>query len=80
MVDDKEKSQVGGGKFKEGEEPRLSEVRYRSEEVPHVGAYLLGVVRNGELLVYFIRDKFIIQIQARYIYIPSMRLINYDQP
>lgn len=53
LEDDKEKTQVGGGKLKEGEEPRLSEVRYRSEEVPHVGAYLLGVVRNGEWLVYF---------------------------
>ena len=53
LEDDKEKTQVGGGKLKEGEEPRLSEVRYRSEEVPHVGAYLLGVVRNGELLVLF---------------------------
>lgn len=49
LEDDKEKTQVGAGKLKEGEEPRLSEVRYRSEEVPHVGAYLLGVVRNGTL-------------------------------
>ena len=80
LDDDKEKAQVGGGKLKEGEDPRLSEVRYRSEEVPHVGAYLLGVVRNGESLVYFVRAKFIMHIQARYIYIPSMRLINYDQP
>lgn len=81
LEDDKEKTQVGGGKLKEGEEPRLSEVRYRSEEVPHVGAYLLGVVRNGESLVYFLFGReFIIHIQARYIYIPSTRLINYDRP
>ena len=57
LEDDKEKTQVGGAKLKEGEEPRLTEVRYRSEEVPHVGAYLLGVVRNGELLVYFVHAK-----------------------
>ena len=79
MEDDKEKNQVSGSKLKEGEEPRLSEVRYRSEEIPHVGAYLLGVVRDGELLVYFVKVKLII-VQAYYIYIPLMRLINYDQP
>ena len=79
MEDDKEKNQVSGGKLKEGEEPRLSEVRYRSEEIPHVGAYLLGVVRDGELLVYFVWVTLII-IQAHCIYIPLMRLINYDQP
>ncbi|KAI0304912.1 DNA-directed RNA polymerase III subunit Rpc5 [Russula brevipes] len=49
MEDDKEKNQVSGSKLKEGEEPRLSEVRYRSEEIPHVGAYMLGVVRDGTL-------------------------------
>jgi DNA-directed RNA polymerase III subunit RPC5 len=65
LEDDKEKTQVGGGKLKEGEEPRLSEVRYRSEEVPHVGAYLLGVVRNGESLVYFSSGReFIIHISG----------------
>jgi DNA-directed RNA polymerase III subunit RPC5 len=53
LEDDKEKTQAGGGKSKESEDPRLSEVRYRSEEVPHVGAYLVGVVHNGELLVYY---------------------------
>jgi len=49
MDDDNEKNQVSGSKLKEGEEPRLSEVRYRSEEIPHVGAYMLGVVRDGTL-------------------------------
>jgi len=57
MDDDHEKNQVSGSKLKEGEEPRLSEVRYRSEEIPHVGAYMLGVVRDGELLVYSVRVK-----------------------
>jgi DNA-directed RNA polymerase-3 subunit RPC5 len=57
--DDKEKNQVSGSKLKEGEEPRLSEVRYRSEEIPHVGAYMLGVVRDGKRLVYSVRTKFI---------------------
>ena len=79
MEDDKEKNQVSGSKLKEGEEPRLSEVRYRSEEIPHVGAYMLGVMRDGELLVYSVRAMLII-IQAHYICILSTRLINYDQP
>lgn len=60
MDDDNEKNQVSGSKLKEGEEPRLSEVRYRSEEITHVGAYMLGVVRDGELLVYFVWVKLII--------------------
>ncbi|KAI0002049.1 DNA-directed RNA polymerase III subunit Rpc5 [Russula vinacea] len=56
MEDDKEKNQVSGSKLKEGEEPRLSEVRYRSEEIPHVGAYLLGVVRDGALHLHPINE------------------------
>ncbi len=50
LKDDKEKNQVDRSRLKENEEPRLSEVRFRSETIPHVGAYMLGVVRNGELL------------------------------
>ncbi|KAH9968989.1 DNA-directed RNA polymerase III subunit Rpc5 [Russula dissimulans] len=49
LEDDKERNQVSGGKLKEGEEPRLSEVRYRSETIAHVGSYMLGVVHNGTL-------------------------------
>lgn len=47
--DDKEKNQetVSQMKEREGEAPRLSEVRMRSEQVPQIGAYVLGVVRNG---------------------------------
>jgi DNA-directed RNA polymerase III subunit RPC5 len=75
--DDKEKNQVDGRKLKEGEEPRLSEVRYRSEEISHVGAYMLGVVHDGESLVHCMWAKLII-IQASCIYIPSTKRINYD--
>ncbi len=60
LEDDREKNQVSGGKLKEDEEPRLSEVRYRSEEVPHVGAYLLGVVRDGKPFVHLVRAKLMI--------------------
>lgn len=48
--DDKEKNQeLPKVKQREGEEPRLSEVRLRSEQVPHMGAYVLGILRNGRL-------------------------------
>ncbi|KAF8475436.1 DNA-directed RNA polymerase III subunit Rpc5 [Gautieria morchelliformis] len=36
-------------KQKEGEEPRLSEVRMSSERVPERGDYMLGIVRDGHL-------------------------------
>lgn len=48
LEDDKEKNQdVGRVKLKEGEAPRLSELRLRSEQIPHTGAYMLGIVRDG---------------------------------
>ena len=46
--DDKEKNQeLTKLKEREGEEPKLTEVRLRSEPIPQVGAYVLGVVRDG---------------------------------
>jgi DNA-directed RNA polymerase-3 subunit RPC5 len=52
LEDDKEKNQdsssTGKSKQKEGEDPRLSEIRMRSEEIPQTGVYMLGVVRTGE--------------------------------
>ena len=50
LEDDREKNQepMGTGKTKqEGEQPRLSEIRMRSEEIHHAGVYMLGVVRDG---------------------------------
>ncbi|KAG5349884.1 hypothetical protein C0989_001423 [Termitomyces sp. Mn162] len=46
--DDREKNQETKGKERSGEEPRLSEVRMQSEEVPQKGTYMLGIVRDGE--------------------------------
>jgi len=47
-VDDREKNQeLGKGKQREGEEPRLKDVRMRSEEIPQKGVHMLGVVRDG---------------------------------
>lgn len=51
QVDDREKNQEQTkAKQKEGEEPKLSEVRLRSDPVPQVGAYVLGAVRDGAWL------------------------------
>ena len=47
VEDDKEKNQETKQKQREGEEHRLTEVRLKSEHVPQVGAYVLGVVRDG---------------------------------
>ncbi|KAG6842543.1 hypothetical protein C0991_000069 [Blastosporella zonata] len=49
--DDREKNQEskGKGKEREGEEPRLSEIRMQSEEIPQKGTYMLGIVRDGQL-------------------------------
>lgn len=53
--DDKEKNQeptsISNSKQKEVDTPRLSEVRMRSEEIPAVGVYMLGVVRDGKSFI-----------------------------
>ncbi|KAI9057101.1 hypothetical protein FKP32DRAFT_1661666 [Trametes sanguinea] len=50
VEDDKEKNQeLPKVKQREGEEPRLTEVRMRSEQVPQMGVYVLGVLREGRL-------------------------------
>lgn len=47
--DDRDKNQeVGKGKQREEEKPRLGEVRMRSEQIPQKGAYMLGIVRDGQ--------------------------------
>jgi DNA-directed RNA polymerase III subunit RPC5 len=46
--DNKEKNQEQKQKAKEGEEPRLSENRLRSEQIPQIGTYVLGVIRDGK--------------------------------
>jgi DNA-directed RNA polymerase-3 subunit RPC5 len=46
--DDRDKNQEAGkGKQREGEEPRLAEIRMRSEQIPQKGVYMLGIVRDG---------------------------------
>lgn len=47
--DDHEKNQGMQSKGREDEEPRLSEVRLRSENIPQKGIHMLGVVRDGNI-------------------------------
>jgi DNA-directed RNA polymerase-3 subunit RPC5 len=50
MEDDKEKNQKSlKGKLREGEEPRLTEVRLRSEQIQQRGVHMLGIVRDGKV-------------------------------
>ncbi|KAK7463729.1 hypothetical protein VKT23_005666 [Stygiomarasmius scandens] len=49
LEDDREKNQERKGKEKANEEPRLTDVRLRSEEITLQGAQMLGVIRDGEL-------------------------------
>ncbi|KAF9532069.1 DNA-directed RNA polymerase III subunit Rpc5 [Crepidotus variabilis] len=48
LEDDKVKNQENKDKARE-EDPRLSEVRLRSEEVVQKGSYVLAVIRNGKM-------------------------------
>ena len=45
LEDDRERNQEQ--KSREGQEPRLSEVRLKSEEIPQHGVYMLGVLHDG---------------------------------
>ncbi|EMD41767.1 hypothetical protein CERSUDRAFT_79402 [Gelatoporia subvermispora B] len=57
VEDDKEKNQeLPKMKQREGEEPRLTEVRLRSEQIPQMGSYVLGVVRDGHLYLHPISE------------------------
>ncbi|KAH8100619.1 DNA-directed RNA polymerase III subunit Rpc5 [Cristinia sonorae] len=59
-TDDKERNQEPSqkGKQRETEEHRLSEIRLRGEPVPHNGAYVLGVVRDGVLHLHPISETY----------------------
>ena len=47
-LDDREKNQgLSKGKHKEGEQPKLEDIRLRSEQISHKGVYMLGIVCDG---------------------------------
>lgn len=59
VEDDREKNQEPPKtKRREGEEPRLSEVRLQSERVSQTGAYMLGIVRGGRLNLHPISETY----------------------
>lgn len=67
LEDDKEKNQEPKVKQREGEQPRLNEVRMSSEEIPRAGTYMLGVVRNGTSFFAMVRSilkKFLRKVVA----------------
>jgi len=43
-------------KASEAADPRLTEVRMRSEQVQHKGAYMLGIIRDGHLYLHPIQE------------------------
>ncbi|KAF8642307.1 hypothetical protein AX16_009577 [Volvariella volvacea WC 439] len=47
LEDDREKNQVPKNTIQD--DPRLNEVRLKSEQVPQQGSYMLGVMRDGQL-------------------------------
>jgi DNA-directed RNA polymerase-3 subunit RPC5 len=50
VEDDREKDQEGTERYRDNEASRLSEVRLRSEEIPHRGAHVLGIIRDGSFV------------------------------
>lgn len=79
VEDDKEKNQdTGRVKLKEGEEPRLTEIRLQSEQIPHTGVYVLGIVRDGEWSSYDVIERLkIISIQDIFTCIQSVKLTSF---
>ncbi|CAA7266576.1 unnamed protein product [Cyclocybe aegerita] len=49
LEDDRDKNQELKEKSRDDEDPRLSEVRLRSEEAPQKGTYVVGIVRDSKL-------------------------------
>jgi DNA-directed RNA polymerase-3 subunit RPC5 len=59
VEDDREKNQeLAKPKHREGEEPRLSEVRLQSERVGQTGVYMLGIVRGDRLNLHPISETY----------------------
>ncbi|KAH9486791.1 DNA-directed RNA polymerase III subunit rpc5 [Psilocybe cubensis] len=56
LEDDREKNQERIDKTREDEDPRISEVRLRSEEIPRRGAHILGIVRDGKLHLHPVQE------------------------
>jgi DNA-directed RNA polymerase-3 subunit RPC5 len=77
--DDREKNQESKGKAREDNEPRLNEVRMRSEQIQQKGSYMLGIVRDGRFS-HFHSFPRSMRVQASYISTQSARRTNYVPP
>ena len=77
LEDDRERNQGSKVKQKEGEQPRLSEIRMSSEQVPRAGTYMIGVVRNGMLPFTVVRIALKIFFKEGYLYTPSPSCTSY---
>lgn len=67
-------------KHKDGEEPRLSEVRMSSEKIPERGEYMLGIVRDGPSYPCDQEIELSLFKQDICICIQYLRLINFAPP
>ncbi|KAL9716100.1 hypothetical protein Ac2012v2_000545 [Leucoagaricus gongylophorus] len=72
IEDDVEKKQERKG-LKEGEEPRLGEIRLQSEQLPQRGVQMLGIIRNGKLNLHPIRETHQFRPTLTYLDILSRR-------
>lgn len=75
--DDRERNQNASGKAKE-EDPRLSEFRMRSEQIPQRGIPMIGIIHDGETQCkpqWYSCSR----LQARYTFIAFMKRTNFDQ-
>lgn len=69
---DAEKRQERKG-LKEGEEPRLREIRLQSEQLPQRGIHMLGIMRNGKLNLHPIKETHQFRPTLTYLDILSRR-------
>lgn len=65
VEDDREKNQELKDGERESEEPRLSVIRMRSEEIPQKGVHMLGIVRDGAWISLIIKVTMILFINRK---------------
>lgn len=76
LADDREKNQE---QKKEGdEEPRLTDIRMRSEQITQKGVYLLGIIRDDELHLHPISETHQFRPTLTYLDVLSRKSRRYD--
>ncbi len=70
LEDDRDRHSESKGKMREDDEPRLSEVRLRSESIVQKGTYVLGVIRDGKIFsIFFCYNWPLRHVQESFIFI-----------